>query len=93
MRSVNFRATEGQGQPMVDHGDDAREQVTTNPHDEERELMRGVQDIGVADAAAHEGLLPVFGSDGIQQHVSLGTTMGSEGEPSVGAVTTQVKEL
>jgi hypothetical protein len=51
------------------------------PHEDKEELMKGVKDIDVAATDKVDGL--VYGSDGLQQRVSLGTHMGSEGEPLV----------
>jgi hypothetical protein len=80
-RSANFRAGDNRRQQDEDQegvGDHA------NPilHEQE-ELMKGVEDIVVDAPDKGGGLLPVYGSDGLQQRVSLGTHMGSEGDSSV----------
>jgi hypothetical protein len=46
--------------------------TTSIPHDEERELMRGVKDIYVKEAPSLLGLSLVFDSEGFQQRVSFG---------------------
>jgi hypothetical protein len=91
-RSVNARVLVGQGQP-----DEVQEEegvgTSTIPHEDERVLMKGVQDIEVTAGALEKGLLLIYGSDGVQQRVSLGTNMGSKGETSVGDVPQQFGDV
>jgi hypothetical protein len=68
------------------------DQANSLPHDEVNELMGGMKGIDVAEGRAQE-LLPVYGPDGMQQRVSMGTNMISEGEPSVGVFPYQVASI
>jgi hypothetical protein len=67
-----------------------RETKLTIPHEEEKELMKGMKGIDVTEVGPQEELLPVYGPDGVQQRVSLGTNMISEVESSVGVMPQQV---
>jgi hypothetical protein len=85
MRDTNSMVSENQR-----HSEEEQEEVGDHAHsipkEEEGELTKGVGNIDVAAVDKKGGLLPVYGSDGVQQMVSLGTNMGSEGDPSVGGV-------
>jgi hypothetical protein len=51
-----------------------------------RNLCRACKGIEVTEEGTQVELLPVYGPDGMQQRVSLGKNMMSEGEPSVGVL-------
>jgi hypothetical protein len=59
------------------------DQVNSIPHNEEKEFMQGIE---VIEEGSQGELLPIYGPDGMQQRVSLGTNMMSKGEPSVGVL-------
>jgi hypothetical protein len=65
VRSANIRAAESQRQPEEDQ-EEVGDHANSISHEEERELMKGVEDIDVAVADKDGGLLPVYGSDGVQ---------------------------
>jgi hypothetical protein len=78
--SANFRVEDSWWQPDEDQ-EEVADHANPIPHEDEHELMKDVEDIDVAATDKVDGL--VYGSDGLQQRVSLVTHMGSEGEPLV----------
>jgi hypothetical protein len=80
IRSANFRVEDSWWQPDEDQ-EEVADHANPIPHEDEQELMKGVEDIDVAATDKVDEL--VYGLDGLRQRVSLGTHMGSEGEPPV----------